>query len=92
VATLTIPDQTLARLRAAAAARNVSLEAYIEEMAKVDADGKRDSSAKALAQFRKSTAAAAASIQKLASKVKNKATIEELIADKHSHRVAGSGT
>lgn len=88
MATLKIPDQTLARLRAAAAARHVSVEAYLDEMAAIDADKKRASSSDDSVQFRKSSVAertaAADSIRKLASEVKGKATIEELIADKHA--------
>jgi hypothetical protein len=84
VATVKIPDETLARLQAAAAARHVSLEAYLDEMAASDAKGKGAS----WAQFHKSTpaerAAAAESIRKLASQVKGKSTIQELIADKHA--------
>ncbi|MGD0464858.1 MAG: hypothetical protein ABSB74_20425 [Tepidisphaeraceae bacterium] len=85
MATLKIPDQTLARLRAAAAARHVSVEAYLDEMAAMDADETRAPS-DASVQFRKSNVAertvAADSIRKLATEVKDKATIEELIADK----------
>lgn len=88
MATIKIPDQTLARLRAAAAARHVSVEAYLDEMAAIDADEKRASSSGTSVQFRKSSVAerlaAADSIQKLATEVKSKATIEELIADKHA--------
>lgn len=88
MATLKIPDHTLARLRAAAAARHVSVEAYLDEMAAIDADEKRASSSDTSAKSRKSSvaerAAAADSIRKLASEVKGKATIEELIADKHA--------
>jgi hypothetical protein len=84
VATVKIPDETLARLQAAAAARHVSLEAYLEEMAASDANGKRAS----WAQFHKSTpserASAAESIRKLATQVKGKSSIKELIADKHA--------
>ena len=83
MATLRIPDETLARLQAAAAARHVSLEAYLE-MAATDTNGKHAS----LAHFHKSTlaerAAAADSIRKLAGQVKGKSTIKELIADKHA--------
>ena len=88
MATLKIPDQTLARLRAAAAARHLSVEAYLDELAAIDADENRASSAAALGQFRKSSVAertaAADSIRKLATEVKGKGTIEELIADKHA--------
>jgi hypothetical protein len=84
VATVNIPDETLALLRAAAAARHVSLEAYLDEMAASGANGERS----AIAEFRKSTpaerAAAAESIRELATQVKGKSTIEELIADKHA--------
>ncbi|MGD0137389.1 MAG: hypothetical protein ABSD28_00810 [Tepidisphaeraceae bacterium] len=84
VATVKIPDEILARLQAAAAARHVSLEAYLDEMAASDAKGKGAS----WAQFHKSTpaerAAAAESIRKLATQVKGKSTIKELIADKHA--------
>ena len=88
MATLTIPDQTLARLRAAAAARHVSVEAYLDEMTAIDADEKHASSSADSGQFRKSSVAertaAADSIRKLAAEVKGKATMEELIADKHA--------
>ncbi|HEX4052952.1 MAG TPA: hypothetical protein VHX86_01675 [Tepidisphaeraceae bacterium] len=88
MATLKIPDQTFARLRAAAAARHISVEAYLDEMAAIDASEKRASSSGASVQTRKSGVAertkAADSIRKLASEVKGKATIEELIADKHT--------
>ena len=88
MATIKIPDQTLARLGAAAAARHVSVEAYLDEMAVIDADEKRASSSDASVQFRKSSVAertaAADSIRKLATEVKGKGTIEELIADKHA--------
>jgi hypothetical protein len=84
VATVKIPDETLARLQAAAAARHVSLEAYLDELAASDANGKRAP----FAQFHKSTpaerAAAAESIRNLATQVKGKSTIKELIADKHA--------
>jgi hypothetical protein len=84
VATVKIPDETLARLQAAAAARHVSFEAYLDEMAASDANGKRAP----FAQFHKSTpaerAAAAESIRKLATRVKGKSTIKDLIADKHA--------
>ena len=84
MATVKIPDETLARLQAAAAARHVSLEAYLDEMATTDANGKHAT----FAQFHKSTpaerAAAADSIRKLATQVKGKGTIKELIADKHA--------
>jgi plasmid stability protein len=91
VATLKIPDQTLTRLRAAAAARHVSVEAYLDEMAALDTAEKHASSSAASGQFRKNSVAeriaAADSIRKLATEVKDKATIEELIADKHAgHR------
>ncbi len=87
MATVEIPDETLSRLQAAAAARHVSLEAYLDEMAASDANGKHAS----FVQFHKSTpaerAVAADSIRKLASQVKGKGTIKELIADKHAgHR------
>jgi hypothetical protein len=79
-----IHDETLARLQATAAARHVSLEAYLDELAASDANRKRAPSA----HFHKSTpaerAAAAESILKLATQVKGKSTIEELIADKHT--------
>jgi hypothetical protein len=88
VATLKTPDRTLARLRAAAAARHISVEAYLDEMAAIDAEENRASSAAVSGQFRKSSIAertvAADSIRKLATEVKDKATIEELIADKHA--------
>jgi hypothetical protein len=84
VATVKIPDETLARLQSAAAARHVSLEAYLDEVAATDANGNRVS----VAQFHKSTsaerAAAADSIRKLATQVKGKGTIKELIDDKHA--------
>jgi replicative DNA helicase len=88
LATLKIPDLTLARLRTAAAARNVSVEAYLDEMAAKDAHKKRESSSAASGQFHKNTiakrTAAADSIRKLARRVKGKVTIDELIADKHA--------
>jgi hypothetical protein len=84
VANVDIADETLARLQAAAAARHVSLEEYLAEMAATDANGKHAS----LARFHKSTpaerAAAADSIRKLAAQVKGSATIKELIADRHA--------
>jgi hypothetical protein len=84
MATVTIPDETLARLQAAAAMHHVSLEAYLAELAAIGGNGKHTSSG----QFHKSTlaerSAAADSIRKLASQVKNKGTIEELIADKRA--------
>jgi hypothetical protein len=84
VATLEITDATLARLQAAAAAQHVSLETYLDELAAGAGNGKPI----ALAHFQKSTpaerAVAAESIQRLASQVKGKATIKELIADKHA--------
>lgn len=87
MATVKIPDETLAKLQAAAAARHVSLEAYLNEMAATQGNGKRGSST----QFHKSTpaerAAAADSIRKLATQVKGKGTIRQLIADKHARRM-----
>lgn len=88
MATIKIPEKTLARLRAAAAARHVSVEAYLDEVAAIDANGEHAHSSDASVQFRNSSvaerAAAADSIRKLATEVKGKATIEELIADKHA--------
>ena len=88
MATIKIPDQTLARLRAAAAARHISVEAYLDEMAAVDAGEKQASSSDPSVQFRKSSVAertaVADSIRKLAGEVKGKASIEELVADKHA--------
>lgn len=80
MATLTIPDHTLARLRAAAEARRISLEAYLAEVA-MEATGEESTASSASAIQR---SAAADSIQQLAAEIKNKATIEELIADKHA--------
>lgn len=84
VATLKIPDETLAKLQAAAAARHVSLEAYLDEIAAAEGNGKGAS----FSQFNKSTpaerAAAADSIRKLASQVNGKTTIKDLIADEHA--------
>ena len=84
MATVKIPDETLARLKAAAAARHVSLEAFLDEMVASDSNGRSE----ATAQFHKSTpaarAAAADSIRKLAGQIKGNGTIEELIADKHA--------
>jgi hypothetical protein len=84
MANLKIAEQTLARLQAAAAARHISLEAYLAQVAASDGNGKSASPA----QFHKSTpaqrVAAADSIWKLASQLKGKATLKELIADKHA--------
>jgi hypothetical protein len=77
VATVTISDLTLARLRAAAAARQVSLDAYLDEGADVDASEQSDAKSKA-------RRAAGESIRRLASEIKDKATVEELIADKRA--------
>ena len=87
MATLTIPDQTFARLVSAAAARHLSVEAYLDDMAAVDADDKRAWSPAAGLFLKSSLAeriAAEVSIRKLAAGVTCKATIEELIADKHA--------
>jgi hypothetical protein len=85
MATLTIPDQTLTRLRAAAAAKHVSVEAYLDEMAAVDADS---ALLRTKVQFNQSSfaerIAAADSIRRLAGEINGKVTIEELIADKQA--------
>ena len=84
MATLRIADETLAKLQAAAAARHVSLETYLNELAANGSNGKGASPA----EFGKSTpaerAAAADSIRKLATQVKGKSSIKELIAAKHT--------
>jgi hypothetical protein len=78
MATLTIPEQTLARLRAAAAARHVSVETYLDELA--SADGTRSHAATSVAD----RIAAADSIRKLAAEIKDKVALDELIAQKHA--------
>jgi hypothetical protein len=86
MANLSISEQTLARLRAAAAARNVSLEMYLEELAKLQpnesGDAESDFGRSSKSEDRRKSAAD--SIRKLASEIKSKSSIEELIADKHS--------
>ena len=73
MATLSLPDYIMARLQAAAAARHVSVETYLDEVSRADiAD-------KSIAE----RTAAADSIRRLAGQIKNKTTIEELIAQKH---------
>jgi plasmid stability protein len=88
MAILNIADETLARLRAAAAARHVSVEAYLAQLSATDANETHEQSPKTLGGFRKSSpserAIAADAIRKLAASVKDKASIEELIADKHA--------
>ena len=80
--TVTIPDNTLARLKAAAEARHVSLEAYLDELSANGAESK--SSGPARNDRAEGRAAAADSIRQLATEVKGKATLKELIADKHA--------
>jgi hypothetical protein len=81
VATLSIPDQTLARLQAAAAARRVSLETYLAEVAAAESGPTIFVSSSGQPTQR---AAAADSIRQLAAEITHKATIDELIVDKHS--------
>jgi plasmid stability protein len=88
MATLNIPDQTLARLRTAAAARHVSVEAYLDEMAAAErCENSSSYPSAALAYVNTSNiadrTAAAYSIRKMASKIGVKSTVEELIADRH---------
>lgn len=87
MATLTIPDQTLARLQAAAAARRVSLEKYLDQLAGTGADVTAVSYALSSGLMHTTVAertAAAEAIRRLAAEIKDKATIEELIVDKHA--------
>jgi hypothetical protein len=87
VATLRIPDEALAKLQAAAAARHMSLEDYLIDIAAKAARQPRTPSAQFAKRNVAERAAAEDSIRKLAGEIKNKATIEELIADKHAgHR------
>jgi len=73
MATLTLPDHIIARLQAAAAARQVSIETYLDELSSAGTEG--NSIAK--------RTAAADSIRRLAGQIKNKATIDELAGHKH---------
>jgi hypothetical protein len=73
MATLTLPDHIFARLQAAAAARHVSIETYLDELSSASIEG--NSVAK--------RTAAADSIRRLAAQIKNKATIDELAGHKH---------
>ena len=88
MAMLKIPDDTLARLQAAAAARHVSVETYLNAVAAADAADDRASFSNAPVQFRKrgitERTMAVNSIRKLATEIKGKSSIEELIADKHA--------
>jgi hypothetical protein len=84
VATLRIPEEALAKLQAAAAARHISVEEYLIEIAATGAGTIPTSSAGISEAKPDERAAAAQSIRKLSAEIKGKATIAELIADKRA--------
>jgi hypothetical protein len=74
MATITIPDHTLARLQAAAAARHISVERFLDEL--VVNDPPEQSLAARIT--------AANGIRALAKEITEKVSIDELISQKHA--------